>query len=438
MTRRPGSTPSKNSIPAPCGAIRSCCAWRSPAVITLVTFRPVADRRQHGTGLVHRHRLALALADGDLLHLCRGAGRGARQGPGRHPCARSRTDVTAKRLATPISADATPTVGASQLRKGDLILVEASEMIAGDGEVVAGAALVNESAVTGESAPVVRESGGDRSAVTGGTTVIASTIIVRITANPGETFLDRMIGLIEGAKRRKTPNEVALEVLLIALTLVFLLVCANISPLSIYSVAGRRPGHAGVADRPGGALRLPGPHHHRRPAAGHRHRRHGPALPEERHRPVRPGHRGGRRRQRAAARQDRHHHPRQPGGGGLCPGGRPHGAGTGRGGPDGLAGRRDPGRAQRGDPGQAEVWSDAGSTTGRMPKWSRSAPTPVSPGSISGGKQYRKGAADSIDRLCQQAGRHAIPADLEGAVDRHRPGRGHAAGGLLRVPRSSG
>ena len=109
-------------------------------------------------------------------------------------------------------------------------------MIAGDGDVVAGAALVNESAVTGESAPVVRESGGDRSAVTGGTTVIANRIIVRITANPGETFLDRMICLIEGAKRRKTPNEVALEVLLIALTLVFLLVCANISPLSIYSV----------------------------------------------------------------------------------------------------------------------------------------------------------------------------------------------------------
>ena len=114
--------------------------------------------------------------------------------------------------------------------------MEAGELIAGDGEVVAGAALVNEAAVTGESAPVVRESGGDRSAVTGGTKVIANSIIVRITANPGETFLDRMISLIEGAKRRKTPNEVALEVLLIALTLVFLLVCANMSPLSMYSV----------------------------------------------------------------------------------------------------------------------------------------------------------------------------------------------------------
>jgi len=154
---------------------------------------------------------------------------------------KSRTDVTAKRLDQAEFGANYTTIGADQLRKGDLILVKANDMIAGDGDVVAGAALVNESAVTGESAPVIRESGGDRSAVTGGTTVIANAIIVRITANPGETFLDRMIGLIEGAKRRKTPNEIALEVLLIALTLVFLLVCANISPLSIYSV--RAAGH---------------------------------------------------------------------------------------------------------------------------------------------------------------------------------------------------
>ncbi|HEY5513820.1 MAG TPA: potassium-transporting ATPase subunit KdpB [Geomonas sp.] len=149
---------------------------------------------------------------------------------------KSRTEVSAKRLKKPEFGSPCETVPAETLRKGDYILVEAPETIAGDGDVVAGAALVNEAAVTGESAPVVRESGGDRSAVTGGTEVIANAIIVRITANPGETFLDRMISLIEGAKRRKTPNEVALEVLLIALTLVFLLVCINISPLSIYSV----------------------------------------------------------------------------------------------------------------------------------------------------------------------------------------------------------
>jgi potassium-transporting ATPase ATP-binding subunit len=149
---------------------------------------------------------------------------------------KSRTEVTAKRLKKPDFGSAYETVPADQLRKDDYILVEAHEMIAGDGDVVAGAALVNEAAVTGESAPVVRESGGDRSAVTGGTEVIANSIIIRITANPGETFLDRMISLIEGARRRKTPNEIALEVLLIALTLVFLLVCSNISPLSVYSV----------------------------------------------------------------------------------------------------------------------------------------------------------------------------------------------------------
>src|SRR5512142_2595847 len=149
---------------------------------------------------------------------------------------KTRTEVTAKRLKKPEFGAPFETVHATELRKDDYILVEANDLIAGDGDVIAGAALVNESAITGESAPVVRESGGDRSAVTGGTTVIANSVIVRITANPGETFLDRMISLIEGAKRRKTPNEIALEVLLIALTLVFLLVCANISPLSIYSV----------------------------------------------------------------------------------------------------------------------------------------------------------------------------------------------------------
>ena len=149
---------------------------------------------------------------------------------------RSRTNIMAKFLAKPEFGSTYTLVEAGQLRKGDCILVEANDLVAGDGDVIAGAALVNESAVTGESAPVVRESGGDRSAVTGGTTVIANAIIVRITTDPGETFLDRMIALIEGAKRRKTPNEVALEVLLISLTLVFLLVCANLSPLSIYSV----------------------------------------------------------------------------------------------------------------------------------------------------------------------------------------------------------
>ncbi len=149
---------------------------------------------------------------------------------------KTRTEVMAKKLKKPELAGKYELVPSVQLRKGDLILVEAKDIIAGDGEVIAGAALVNEAAITGESAPVVRESGGDRSAVTGGTQVIANSIVVRITADPGETFLDRMIAMVEGAKRRKTPNEIALEVLLVALTIVFFLVVLNLSPLSIYSV----------------------------------------------------------------------------------------------------------------------------------------------------------------------------------------------------------
>ena len=148
---------------------------------------------------------------------------------------KSRTEVTAKVLAKPDFKSTYTTVGANQLHKGDYILVEAHEMIAGDGDVVAGAALVNEAAVTGESAPVVRESGGDRSAVTGGTEVIANSIIVRITANPGETFLDRMIALVEGAERQKTPNEIALTILLSGLTIIFLFAVVTLQPFAIYS-----------------------------------------------------------------------------------------------------------------------------------------------------------------------------------------------------------
>jgi K+-transporting ATPase ATPase B chain len=149
---------------------------------------------------------------------------------------KTRIEIMAKKLKKPELGGTYELVPSAQLRKGDFILVETNDLIASDGEVVAGAALVNEAAVTGESAPVVRESGGDRSAVTGGTQVIANSIVVRITANPGETFLDRMIAMVEGAKRRKTPNEVALEVLLVALTVLFFLVVVNLSPLSIYSV----------------------------------------------------------------------------------------------------------------------------------------------------------------------------------------------------------
>ena len=126
-------------------------------------------------------------------------------------------------------------VPASSLRKGDVVVVEANQTIPGDGEVIEGIASVDESAVTGESAPVIRESGGDRSAVTGGTKVLSDRIVVRISADPGETFLDRIIGLVEGAKRQKTPNEIALHVLLSGMTIIFLVACVTLVPFGIYS-----------------------------------------------------------------------------------------------------------------------------------------------------------------------------------------------------------
>jgi K+-transporting ATPase ATPase B chain len=125
-------------------------------------------------------------------------------------------------------------VPAPSLRRGDVVIVRASEVIPGDGEVIEGVAAVNESAITGESAPVIRESGGDRSAVTGGTSVISDWIKVGITANPGETFLDRMISLVEGARRQKTPNEIALSILLAGLTIIFMLVCVSLYPFALY------------------------------------------------------------------------------------------------------------------------------------------------------------------------------------------------------------
>ncbi len=125
-------------------------------------------------------------------------------------------------------------VASSLLRKGDLVVVEANQLIPGDGEIVEGIASVDESAITGESAPVIRESGGDRSAVTGGTKVLSDRIVVRIVSDPGESFLDRMISLVEGAARQKTPNEIALHILLVGLTIVFLLACVTLVPLAKY------------------------------------------------------------------------------------------------------------------------------------------------------------------------------------------------------------
>ena len=145
---------------------------------------------------------------------------------------RTRADLVARRLLPDGTEE---TIQASTLRAGDVVMVQAGELIPGDGDIIEGIASVDESAITGESAPVIRESGGDRSAVTGGTKVLSDWIKVKITADPGETFLDRMIALVEGAERQKTPNEIALSILLAKFTIIFLIVCVALQPFAIYA-----------------------------------------------------------------------------------------------------------------------------------------------------------------------------------------------------------
>src|SRR5437660_3573316 len=147
---------------------------------------------------------------------------------------KAKSETQARRL---ISDGCTETVPSSKLRTGDLVLVKACEFIPGDGEIIEGIASVDESAITGESAPVIREAGGDRSAVTGGTRVLSDWIKVRVTSDPGHAFLDRMIALVEGAERQKTPNEIALNILLAGLTIIFLLAVVTLQPFAIYSGA---------------------------------------------------------------------------------------------------------------------------------------------------------------------------------------------------------
>jgi K+-transporting ATPase ATPase B chain len=155
---------------------------------------------------------------------------------------RTRRETQSKKLSKPKHGAHYDIVLSTALRRDDTFLVEAGDIIPVDGEVIEGVALVDESAVTGESAPVIRESGGDRSAVTGGTRLLSDWLVVRVTANPGEGFLDHMISMVEGAKRQKTPNEIALNILLAAFTIIFLIVCAALLPFSLYSVAVNQQG----------------------------------------------------------------------------------------------------------------------------------------------------------------------------------------------------
>lgn len=206
------------------------------AVVTLLFIRDVVT--QNGTALFTGQIAAWLWFTVLFANFAEAAaeGRGKAQADALR---KTRTGTRAKRLIDPDGksgmGNVVEGVSALDLRIGELVLVEAGDLIPGDGEVIEGVASVNESAITGESAPVIREAGGDRSAVTGGTTVLSDWIKVKITAAPGSTFIDRMIALVEGAQRQKTPNELALSILLSGLTIIFLIVCTTLWPLAAYS-----------------------------------------------------------------------------------------------------------------------------------------------------------------------------------------------------------
>ena len=207
---------------------------------------------------------------------------------------KTKTDALAKRITASGAIEQTSSSG---LRAGDVVLCDAGDLIPGDGDVIDGVATVDESVITGESAPVIRESGGDRSAVTGGTRVLSDQIKIKITSNPGETFLDRMIALVEGAQRQKTPNEIALNILIAGLTLIFLLAVITLQPYSVFAV-----GQAGIgcgADRGRADLvaGLSDPHDDWRFALGYWNRRHGSRDAAQRARNERQGSRSCRRRE---------------------------------------------------------------------------------------------------------------------------------------------
>ena len=234
---------------------------------------------------------------------------------------KTRTDTIANRLA---EGGRLEKISSSKLRAGDVVVCSAGEVIPGDGEVIDGIATVDESVITGESAPVIRESGGDRSAVTGGTRVLSDQIRIKITSNPGETFLDRMIALVEGAERQKTPNEIALNIMIAGLTIIFLLAVVTLVPFAVYSVNSSGAGSAPTIAVLHSAARLSDSDDDRWPALGHRHRRHGPRHAAQRARDERQGGRGSWRREHAAPGQDRHDHARQPPGRGVSAGVRRH------------------------------------------------------------------------------------------------------------------
>ena len=304
----------------------------------------------------------------------------------------------------------TEAVSSSQLRAGDVIKVEAGQFIAGDGEVIEGVASVDESAITGESAPVIREAGGDRSAVTGGTRVLSDWIRIKITSNPGETFLDRMIALVEGAVRQKTPNEIALSILLSGLTIIFLLAVATLQPFAVYSTAPQTIFVLVsllvclIPTTIGG------------PALGHRHRRHGQAGAIQRAGDVRARGRSGGRREHAPAGQDGHDHARQSPGDGVLPCSEHQHGEAGRRRAARIVFRRDAGR-----PLHCVLAKETYNLRGRDLAGMRvefvpfSAQTRMSGVNLPGTK-IRKGSADAIAKFLEEEG-SSLPRKVSDKVE---------------------
>ncbi len=295
----------RQARPAASGAQSRDLHHRVVATLTTVLgARDLIRRRRWACQPAYR---ALAVDLRALRHLRRGAGRRPRPGAGRQPAGHQGRDRGESCWPDADAAPETATPAASStLRAGMIVLVVAGDLIPTDGEVISGVASVDESAITGESAPVIRESGGDRSGVTGGTRVVSDSLVIRVTVEPGRSFLDRMIALVEGAERQKTPNEIALDMLLAGLTLIFLIVVVTLEPFARYAgtvlpvVSLAALFVTLIPTTIGG------------PAVGDRHRRHGPAGARQCHRQVRPRRRGGGRCRYVAPRQDRHHHLRQP------------------------------------------------------------------------------------------------------------------------------
>ena len=228
------------SLPAALGKLDPRTLWRNPVMFIVevgavfTTVLAIADPSVFAWLIVVWLWLTVLAAN---LAEAVAEGRGKAQAAALR---RAKTDTVALRLTgwqpgDPVQPARVESVPAPLLRQGDIVVVEAGQIIPGDGDVIDGIASVDESAITGESAPVIRESGGDRSAVTGGTRVLSDRIVVAITQKPGESFIDRMIALVEGANRQKTPNEIALNILLAALTIIFLLAVATLQPLAIFS-----------------------------------------------------------------------------------------------------------------------------------------------------------------------------------------------------------